>query len=129
ELDDAGRRTVQGCIEAQVGEVTGGERGRRIPQAIEHALEQIQSSRGPRGRFKEEKERLEAVRKRIADLETKRNAMFAKMEELVREQQKRKELGSAWDDDEHQRELGDARNRYAAAVAKEKEIRAARDAL
>ena len=31
KLDDAGRRTLQGCIEAQVGVVTGGERGRKIP--------------------------------------------------------------------------------------------------
>jgi energy-coupling factor transporter ATP-binding protein EcfA2 len=56
ELDDAGRRTVQGCIEAQVGFITGGERGRRVPVAIDNALAEILNTRGPRGSFRDAKD-------------------------------------------------------------------------
>ena len=32
KLDEFGRQTLEGCLEAQVGAVTGGQRGQRIPQ-------------------------------------------------------------------------------------------------
>jgi energy-coupling factor transporter ATP-binding protein EcfA2 len=76
KLDDAGRRTLQGCIEAQVGVVTGGERGRRIPVAVDEALGEILSARGPRGKFKDAKDRLEEVGGRANQLEEKRREIF-----------------------------------------------------
>ena len=44
---------MQGCLEAQVGLVTGGTRGQKIPKVIREALDALRSSKGPRGKFKE----------------------------------------------------------------------------
>jgi energy-coupling factor transporter ATP-binding protein EcfA2 len=128
ELDDAGRHTLQGCIEAQVGVVTGGERGRRIPAAIDHALGEILSARGPRGKFKDAKDRLGEVAERAKQLEEKRHEMFDYMDTLARQKRERKELQVNWDEEAHRIELDEARARRTAAATKASEIEAARKA-
>ncbi len=128
KLDDAGRRTLQGCIEAQVGVVTGGERGRKIPLAVEHALGEILSARGPRGKFKDAKDRLEEVGGRANQLEEKRREIFEYMDTLARQKRERKELQVDWSEEAHRRELDEARTRRTAAATKAAEIEAARNA-
>jgi energy-coupling factor transporter ATP-binding protein EcfA2 len=107
KLDDAGRRTLQGCIEAQVGVVTGGERGQKIPIAIEQALGEMISTRGPRGKFKDAKDRL-------AESEVRVNQLG--------------DLQVDWNEEAHRHELDDARTRRTAAATKAAEIEAARNA-
>jgi energy-coupling factor transporter ATP-binding protein EcfA2 len=128
KLDDAGRRTLQGCIEAQVGVVTGGERGRRIPVAVDQALGEILSARGPRGKFKDAKDRLEEVGGRANQLEEKRREIFEYMDTLARQKRERKELQVDWSEEAHRRELDEARARRTAAATKAAEIEAARNA-
>ncbi len=127
QLDEAGRRTLQGCIEAQVGVVTGGERGRRIPVAVEQALGEILSARGPRGKFKEAKDGLEKVVDRVAKFEEKRREIFGYMDTLARLKRERKELQDNWSDEDHLRELEDARVARTAAATRAAEIDAARN--
>jgi recombinational DNA repair ATPase RecF len=62
ELDETARRTIQGCLEAQIGQVTGGTRGQKIPKAVRVALDDLRNQRGPRGKYKETLERLNRVR-------------------------------------------------------------------
>lgn len=128
KLDDAGRRTLQGCIEAQVGVVTGGERGKKIPVAVDHALGEILSARGPRGKFKDAKDRLEQVGGRANQLEEKRREIFEYMDTLARQKRDRKELQVDWSEEAHRRELDEARTRRTAAATKAAEIDAARNA-
>ncbi|MGO9357075.1 MAG: AAA family ATPase [Xanthobacteraceae bacterium] len=128
KLDDAGRRTLQGCIEAQVGVVTGGERGRRIPVAVDQALGEIVSARGPRGKFKDAKDRLEEVGGHASQLEEKRREIFEYMDTLARQKRERKELQVDWSEEAHRRELDEARVRRTAAATKAAEIEAARNA-
>ena len=128
KLDDAGRRTLQGCIESQVGVVTGGDRGRRIPVAVDHALGEILSARRPRGKFKDAKDRLEEVVGRANQLDEKRREIFEYMDTLARQKGERKELQADWSEEAHRRELDDARNRRTAAATKAAEIEAARNA-
>ncbi|OFV97003.1 MAG: hypothetical protein A3F68_00240 [Acidobacteria bacterium RIFCSPLOWO2_12_FULL_54_10] len=128
KLDDAGRRTLQGCIEAQVGVVTGGERGRRIPVAVDQALGEILSARGPRGKFKDAKERLEEVCGRANQLGGKRHEIFEYMDTLARQKRERKELQVDWSEEAHRCELDEARTRRTAAATKAAEIEAARNA-
>ena len=128
KLDDAGRRTLQGCIEAQVGVVTGGERGRRIPVAVEQALAEILSARGPRGKFKDAKDRLEEVGMRANQLEEKRREIFEYMDTLARQKRERKALQVDWSEEAHRGELHEARTRRTAAATKAAEIEAARNA-
>ncbi len=128
KLDDAGRRTLQGCIEAQVGVVTGGERGRKIPLAIEHALGEILSARGPRGKFKDSKDRLEEVGVRVNQLAEKGREIFEHMDTLARLKRERKELQVDWSEEAQRCELDDARARRTAAATKAAEILGARNA-
>jgi chromosome segregation ATPase len=128
KLDDAGRRTLQGCIEAQVGVVTGGERGRRIPVAVDQALGEILSARGPRGKFKDAKDRLEEVGVRANQLGEKRREIFEYMDTLARQKRERKELQVDWSEKAHRRELDEARTRRTAAATKAAQIEAARNA-
>jgi uncharacterized protein YhaN len=128
KLDDVGRRTLQGCIEAQVGVVTGGERGRRIPLAIDRALGEIMSLRGPRGKFKDAKDRLDELGARVGQLEEKRREIFGYMDTLTRHKHERKELQANWNEETHRCELDDARTRRTAAATKASEIEAARNA-
>jgi chromosome segregation ATPase len=128
KLDDAGRRTLQGCIEAQVGVVTGGERGRRIPAAVDQALGEILSARGPRGKFKDAKDRLEEVGGRANQLEVKRHEIFEYMDTLARQKRERKALQVDWSEEAHRCELDEARTRRTAAATKAAEILAARNA-
>lgn len=128
KLDDAGRRTLQGCIESQVGVVTGGQRGRRIPASVDHALEEILSARGPRGKFKDAKDRLQEVAVRANQLEEKRREIFEYMDTLARQKRERKELQVDWSEEDHRRELDEARVRRTAAATKAAEIEAARNA-
>lgn len=127
-LDDAGRRTLQGCIEAQVGVVTGGERGRKIPAAVDRALEDIVSTRGPRGKFKDAKERLDEVGGRAAQLEDKRRELFELMDTLTRRKRERNVLRADWSDEAHRVELEEVRMRRTAAATKAADIAAARNA-
>ena len=128
KLDDAGRRTLQGCIESQVGVVTGGERGRRIPVAVEQALGEILSARGPRGKFKDAKDRLEEVGGRAEQMEGKRREIFEYMDTLARQKRERKELQVDWNEEAHRCELDEARTRRTAAATKAAAIEAAKNA-
>ncbi len=127
KLDDAGRSTLQSCIEAQVGVVTGGERGRKIPLAVDQALREILSARGPSGKFKDAKDRLEEVGVRANQLEEKRREIFEYMDSLARQKRERKELQADWSEEDHRQELEDTRTRRTAAATKAIEIDAARN--
>lgn len=129
KLDDAGRRTLQGCIEAQVGVVTGGERGRKIPLAVESALAEILSARGPRGKFKDAKDKLQEANTRITQLEEKRREIFEYMDTLSRLRRERKELQAEWSEEAHKREIDEARALRTSAATKAAEIKAARNAV
>ncbi len=128
KLDDAGRRTLQGCIEAQVGVVTGGERGQKIPIAIEQALGEMISTRGPRGKFKDAKDRLAETEVRVNQLGEKRREIFDYMDTLTRLKRERRDLQVDWNEEAHRHELDDARARRTAAATKAAEIEAARNA-
>ncbi|MGY2909204.1 AAA family ATPase [Bradyrhizobium sp. URHC0002] len=49
ELNEQAQRTMQGCLEAQVGLVTGGTRGQKIPKAVRDALDRPSRGEGPAG--------------------------------------------------------------------------------
>lgn len=127
KLDEAGRRTLQGCVEAQVGVVTGGERGRRIPLAVDQALAEILGARGPRGKYKEANDRLEGVRGLADQLEEKRREVFGVMDTLAHLKRDRKELQCDWNEEAHRAELDEARKHHTAAATKAAAVKAARN--
>ena len=127
-LDEEARRTVQGCLEAQVGAVTGGTRGYKIPKAVREALEEICGTRGPRGKFKDAIDRLEEVRKNIAELGAKRSNLFKQMDDLARAKHELQEIQSGWDEDSHHAELEVERGKRTAAATRAAEVESAKSA-
>ncbi len=125
-LDESGRRTLQGCLEAQVGVITGGQRGRRIPAAVECALSELRSTRGPRGKFKDAADRLAEARAEVERLESKRDEIFGQMNELARLRGERQRTLAGWDEDAHRRELSEIAGRRTAAATRAAELLAAR---
>jgi uncharacterized protein YhaN len=127
-LDEQGQRTMQGCLETQVGLVTGGTRGQRLPKAIRDALEALRSSKGPRGKFKEVMDRLAQSKQDTADLEAKRQSVFQLMEDLARNKRELKQESDRWDDKAHRLEVEAERTKRTAAVTHAAELRSATDA-
>jgi chromosome segregation ATPase len=127
-LDEQGQRTMQGCLEAQVGLVTGGTRGQKIPKAVREALEALRSSKGPRGKFKEAMDRLTESKRETADLEAKRQSVFQLMEDLARNRRELKQETNGWDDTAHRLEVDGERIKRTAAATHAAEMRSATDA-
>ncbi len=125
-LDKRARQTVHSCLEAQVGAVTGGLRGQRIPEAIENALAEIMSSRGPRGRYKAASDQLVAATDKVNELEAKRDRLFAEMERLTSLKRELRNLNEDWNKEENRHHTEAARKKRAAAERKTEEIRTAR---
>jgi len=127
-LDDQGQRTMQGCLEAQVGLVTGGARGQKIPKAVKEALDALRSSKGPRGKFKEAVDRLADSKQETAELESKRQSVFQLMEDLARNKRELKQEADGWDDTAHRLEVDAERTKRTAAATHAAEVRSATDA-
>jgi energy-coupling factor transporter ATP-binding protein EcfA2 len=127
-LDDQGQRTMQGCLEAQVGLVTGGARGQKIPRAVKEALDALRSSKGPRGKFKDAGDQLAINKQQATELEIKRQSVFQLMEDLTRNKRELKQAMDEWDDTAHRLELDGERTKRVAAATRAAEIGSARDA-
>lgn len=128
ELDEQARRTMQGCLEAQVGAVTGGTRGQKLPKAVRDALEEISSARGPRGKFKDVMDRLDDINGKVVELETKRKDVFQLMDDLARNKRELKQAQVGWDEEAHRAEIDGERSKRTAAATRAAEIAGARTA-
>jgi len=124
-LDDQAQRTMQGCIESQIGIVTGGKRGKSIPKAIRESLETLQSTKGPRGKFKDAVERLELTRGKIEELQARRQLVARQVEELAEKKYELNRARSDWDEAERQFELSSTRDKRTAAAIQAEEINTA----
>lgn len=127
-LDDQGQRTMQGCLEAQVGLVTGGTRGQKIPKAVKEALDVLRSSKGPRGKFKEAVDQLANNKQQAVELEAKGQSVFQLMGDLTRNKRDLKQTIDDWDDTAHRLELDGERAKRTAAATRAAEIGSATDA-
>jgi energy-coupling factor transporter ATP-binding protein EcfA2 len=129
-LDEHARRTLHDCLESQVGAVTGGVRGQRIPKAVEEALDTLVSAKDvPRGRYKIGCEELERTRPRIRELEAKRTKLFEEMERLASLKRDLRNLNEDWNEEENAQQIATARQECAEAERKVEEIKAVRSAV
>lgn len=128
ELNEQAQRTIQGCLEAQVGLVTGGTRGQKIPKAVRDALDALRGARGPRGRFKDAVDKLSDAKQQVADLEAKRQAVFQFMEDLGRNKHDLKQELDGWDEAAHRLELEGERTKRTVAVTRAAEVGSAQSA-
>jgi DNA repair exonuclease SbcCD ATPase subunit len=128
ELNEQAQRTMQGCLEAQVGLVTGGTRGQKIPKAVKDALDVLRGARGPRGKLKDAIDRLSGNKQQMVELETKRQSVFQLMEGLGRNKRDLKQETDGWDAAAHRLELDGERAKRTVAATHAAEVGSARNA-
>ncbi len=126
-LDEGAQRTLQGALEAQVGAVTGGARGQKIPKAVREALDELRSTRGPRGKYKDAIDQLEVVRTKVTELKAKHAEVFQFMEELARAKRDLSVAQSQWNEAVHRAELEGERTKRTAVATRAAEIARARE--
>ena len=108
--------------------MTGGARGQKLPKAVREALDEIQSQRGPRGRFKEAAERLSEINVEAVELENKAKSVSELLTNLARNRRDLKDAHTDWDEATHRNELEVERNKRVTAVTLAAEIARSRDA-
>ena len=83
ELAPGAHGTLQTVLEAEVGEVLGGDHGATLIRTIEQALYELVYRAGrPRGRYKEADDARQALETEIADLEARREELERDLNEL-----------------------------------------------
>jgi DNA repair exonuclease SbcCD ATPase subunit len=83
ELAPGAHGTLQTVLEAEVGEVLGGDHGATLIRTIEQALYELVYRTGrPRGRYKEADDARQALEIEIADLEARREELERDLNEL-----------------------------------------------
>ena len=128
DIGEDARRALQSCLENQVGLVTGGRRGRNIPDAVKKALEVLENNRGPKGPYKDAVVGLAAASARAAELEIKRLELFDQMDALARVRRELRGQEAEWDAEAHRLELDEARAARIAAATRASELATAKAA-
>lgn len=88
EIPDSARSDLHGALEAEVGTVLGGRRGRALPVEVERQLSALVSDKAqkPRGPYKAAIEHVDKLDGELAELEQRRSALDTQLDELERAQ-------------------------------------------
>ncbi|MBS0277642.1 MAG: AAA family ATPase [Proteobacteria bacterium] len=127
-LNEQAQHTIQGCLEAQVGLVTGGARGQRLPKAVREALGALENQRGPRGAFKDTIDQLAALETEIEQMEGKAKTVSDDLAKLATSRRELKAAQTEWDETAYQTELQGERGKRDAAATLAAEMTSARAA-
>jgi chromosome segregation ATPase len=113
---DLAKSTVAACLDAEVGVLTGGERGHAVKRAAEAALARLLDGNGrPKGRYKEVIAELTTITQDLTELQDRAQRLQADSDALRLAQsrlRKAEDHAAAAADNES---LADARNRLTAA--------------
>ncbi|MDZ7841701.1 MAG: AAA family ATPase [Gammaproteobacteria bacterium] len=130
KLPESARSSLHGALEAEVGAVLGGRRGRALPQAIERQLGDLVTSTGkPRGAYKELLDDIEELNAKLETLRTRRQELSRTLEDLEEAQETLKRLAAGERDRSDQADLDTARQRQRALRELESRIEAAASEL
>ncbi|HSH43067.1 MAG TPA: AAA family ATPase [Arenicellales bacterium] len=130
ELPESARASLHGALEAEVGAVLGGRRGRALPQAIEKQLGELVTATGkPRGVYRELGEEVESLEQDLAELRNRRRELSETLEELEDAQATLERLAAGDRDRSDQAELEAARQAHRRLSELEARISAAASEL
>jgi DNA repair exonuclease SbcCD ATPase subunit len=114
EIPTSARSSLHSALEAEVGTVLGGRRGRALPQVIETQLDALVTSAGkPRGQYRDLIDRLDAFREGLATLQQRRKELSQTFDNLEIAQENLARLSSVERDQADQTELSEARQRHS----------------
>ena len=126
DIPSTARSSLHSALEAEVGTVLGGRRGRALPQAVEAQLGVLVTSGGkPRGTYKELIDRIDAFQKELGDLQGRRQELAQTLEDLETAEESLARLIAVDRDQADQKELDEARQRHSRLAELEARISAA----
>lgn len=113
DLPESARSNLHSALEAEVGTVLGGRRGRALPQTIEAQLGELITGTGrPRGAYKELIDQEEVLQGDLEALRSRRQDLSQTLEDLETAQDSLSRLSAADRDTADQKELEEARQRH-----------------
>ena len=122
ELPEYARQTIHGCLEAELGTMTGGLRGQGLLQTVERDLAKLLNGNGkPTGSYKQVLENQVKATERVALLEAKHDELKENVEALEKATQRLQALEAAMRADVTEKMIAEAREKKAAAQLFEKE--------
>ena len=126
-LPESARSSLHSALEAEVGTVLGGRRGRALPQAIEKQLNEFitGNTNRPRGAYKKLIECVQAIRQELDDLRAHRQDLTQTLNDLEDAQVTLKRLFTGNRDKADQKELDEARQRHSQLAELEARIESA----
>ena len=126
-LPESARSSLHSALEAEVGTVLGGRRGRVLPQAIEKQLSELitGNTNRPRGAYKDLMERVPEVRQELDDLRARRHGLTQTLTDLEDAQESLQRLSTGDRDQTDRKELDEARQRHSQLAELEARIEAA----
>ena len=88
EIPHAAQSDLHSALEAEVGMVLGGRRGRALPAEVERQLSALVSDKAqkPRGPYKDAIEHVDKLEGELAELQQRRHALDTELDELERAQ-------------------------------------------
>lgn len=126
DLPESARASLHGALDAEVGAVLGGRRGRALPQAIDKQLGELVTSNGkPRAHFKDLTERINSMRTEIDSLKARRLELSEKLDELEGAEETLNRLSSGDRDEADAKDLDEARKGQRQLAELEARIQAA----
>ncbi len=128
ELPDYARQTIHGCLEGELGTITGGLRGQAFLQTVERDVGKLLNGNGkPTGNYKQVLEANAKAVERMAQLEATRDKLKENVDTLEKTRQRLQALETAMRVDVTEKMIAEARDRKAAAQLFEKEERLAQN--
>lgn len=123
KIPGTAQSSLHSALEAEVGTVLGGRRGRALPQAIEAQLRALVTSAGkPREQYKQIIDRTETHRDELTALQARRQALSQTLDDLETAQESLARLTSPERDQADQTELDEARQRHSRLAELEARI-------
>ena len=123
EIPITARSSLHSALEAEVGTVLGGRRGRALPQVIEAQILTLITSAGkPRGLYKDLIDRTEALREDFANLQQRRTELSQTFEELEIARENLARLSVVERDQADQNELIEAQQHHSQVAELEARI-------
>ena len=126
DIPSTARSSLHSALEAEVGTVLGGRRGRALPQAVEAQLAVLVTSGGkPRGSYRDLIDRIDSLENELGDLQGRRQELAQTLEDLETAEESLARLTTVDRDQADQKELDEARQRHSRLAELEARISAA----
>ena len=131
DLPDSALASLSAGLEAEVGTVLGGRRGRELPQIIEKQRDELITAarRQPRGEFKDTIDQISELERRLGNQQQQQLEMSETLEQLAAAEGRLSRLEDGSQDIIDQEELKEAQDQLSEVMRHDLQLEAARSEL